>query len=288
MRLSDSWLNHFHSLESNHLGNKNISLFTSATITPEATNADSIQQTLTEDIHVIFLMITPITRQIKLLYSPTIIGWTRLRAEKTLVTLDGFGRVSQPVILDATSLTTPITVEIPTASSLRQLTSIESIETLTALSNNRNTLKHTPFLILQPFITMALAAQDQRTPANVLLLCLELIKQFDTDHEDDETYIITAGDACKNIISFLWSSTKQFIPPVTFVPGLDLQVATFWSSQRHHACLTPLVISSDDSDSSATPGVSSEIIQTLAYSINSQTDVLEQMRQDKQDASNEK
>ena len=288
MRLSDSWLAHFHSLESNELGNKNMSSFTSATIATDTTTPDSIQQTLTEDIDVIFLMITPITRQIKLLHSPTIIGGTRLRAEKTLMALDGFGRSAQPVIIDSTSITTTISVKTPTASSLRQLTSIESIDTLTAPSNSRNTLKNTPFLILPPFIATALAAQDERTPANVLLLCLELINQFDTDHDEDDTFTITATEACKNILSFLWSSSKNLIPPVTFVPGSDLAIATSWSSQRHHACLTPLVTSSDDSDSSAVPGVSAEIIQTLAYSINSQTDVLEQMRQDKQDASTEK
>ena len=233
-----------------------MSAFTSATIATDSTNSDSIQQILTEDIDVIILMITPITRQIKLLHSPTIIGGARLRAEKSLVVLDGFSRVAQPVIIDATYLTTPISVKIPTATSLRQLTSTESIEPSTAPSNSRNTLKHVPFLILPPFIATALAAQDQRTPANVLLLCIELIKQFDADHEEDEAYTTTAGEACKNILSFLWSSTKHLIPPVTFVPGSDLHVATSWSSQRHHACITPSVTSSDDSDSSvAAPGV---------------------------------
>ena len=161
------------------------------------------------DINVIILLITPITRQIKLLHSPTIIGGTSLRADKTLVELDGFDRVAQPVILDSTSLTTTISVKTPAATSLRQLTSTESLKSLTAPSNSQNTLKHMPFLILPPFI-----AQDQRIPANIFLLCLELIKQFDINHEEDDTYTTTASEAYKNILAFLWGTAKNIIPPI--------------------------------------------------------------------------
>ena len=91
-----------------------------------------------------------------------------------------------------------------------------------------------------------------------------------------------------NILSFLWGAVKHIVPPITFIPGSDDTQTITWCSGRHHACIAPSINnSSDDSDETSQP-ITTDIVQTLAYSINSQTEIFEKMRQDKQDAKNEK
>ena len=90
------------------------------------------------------------------------------------------------------------------------------------------------------------------------------------------------------MISFLWGAVKELVPPITFIPGTDDDTTLTWCSSRHHACISHLpTSSSDDSDSLSQP-LTTDIVQTLAYSINSQTEIFEKMRQDKQDSKNEK
>ena len=288
MRLSDDWLLHFTSLPSNDLGNKSLSSFAKASSATEDSTTESLTQALIQDIDTVFLTVAPITNRIKLLHSPQRIGGTRLCPATTLVALDGFDRQAQPLVIDPTTLTTTFSIRTPSNSTLRRILSQDSVDSSSAPTNGRP-FQHAPFLLLPPFIANALIAQDLRSPTDIFLRCVELILQFDIDHGDDTSFTETAQDHCKHILFFLWGAAKGLIPPITIVPGNDDAHALTWSAHRHHNCILPLVSSSsDDSDSTSTQPVTADIVQTLAHSITSQTEVWEKMRQDKQEAKDEK
>ena len=289
MRLSDSWLLYFNSLESNDTMNKSLQSLATATSIDDTSTQSSTIQTLIEDPDIVFMIVSPVTRQIKFLHSPYQLGGTRLRPTTTLVALDGFERNAQPIIIDATSLTTAFTIRTPNHSSIKNLLSPEAVNTSSAPPNGRTSFTHAPFIILPPFIANAVIAQELRSPTDIFLKCINLITHFDTDHEDDDEFTETAQDNCKHILSFLWGTTKEIVPSVTIIPGSDDSHCLNWCTRRHHSCITPIVSSSsDDSDSTSTHPVTADIVQTLAHSITSQTEVWEKMRQDKIDAKDEK
>ena len=203
--------------------------------------------------------------------------------------LDGFHRQAQPLVIDTSSLTDTFSIRTPTLSTIRRLLSPDAVTDSSAPTNGRTTFNHTPFIILPPFISNALIAQDNRSPVTIFLLCLDLILKFDIDHGDDDAFPESAQDHCNHILSFLWAAAKDLLPPVNIIPGSDDAQSLTWSSHRHHSCITPIVSSSsDDSDSVSTQPVTADIVQTLAHSITSQTEVWEKMRQDKQTAKEEK
>ena len=104
----------------------------------------------------------------------------------------------------------------------------------------------------------------------------------DTDYDDNDAFPDSAQEHSKHILSFLWGATKGIVPPVTIIPGSDDPHVLTWSSHRHHQYILPMVSSSsDNSDSTATPPITADIVQTLAHSITSQTEVWEKIRQDK-------
>ena len=289
MRLSDSWLLYFNSLESNDMMNKSLRSLATATSIDDASTQTSTIKTIIEDPDIVFMTVSPVTKQIKFLHSPHQLGGTRLRPTTTLVALDGFDRMAQPIIIDSSSLTKAFTIRTPNLTSIKTLLSPDDVAASSAPSNGRTSFTHAPFIILPPFIANAVIAQELRTPTDIFLLCLNLITQFDADHEEDDDFTESAHDNCKHILSFLWGTTKGLVPPVTIIPGSDDPHCTNWCTRRHHGCITPLVSSSsDDSDSVSTQPVTANIVQTLAHSITSQTEVWEKMRQDKIDAKDEK
>ena len=289
MQLSESWLHYYSSLHSNKLSNRHLKALAEATLVSDTSNETSFIDALIQDTDIVFLFVAPVTRQIKLLHSPHRLGGTRLCPISTLVALDGFDRNTQPLIIDQPSLTTSFSIRTPAQATLRTLLSADSIAASSAPTSGRASFKHAPFLLLPPFLSTALITHETRSPTEIFLLCLNLIQQFDIDHDSDTTYTETAKDHCKHVLSFLWGAAKGIVPPISIIPGTDDPPSISWSSTRHHSCLTPLVSSSsDDSDSTQSPPVTADIVQTLAHSINTQTDVWEKMRQDKKEASKEK
>ena len=289
MRLSYTWSTHFHTLSSNDTGDKTLSALAQATSVNDSTSDTSIIQNLTEDQDIIILFIAPVTQQVKLLHSPAKISRTRLHPESTLITLDGFEQQANPIIFDKTSLTTTMSFCTPTPSIIRSLTSPDDLSSSSsAPSNGRTTFKHTPFIILPPFLANALINQDLRTPTDIFLLSSQQITQFDEDHDDDSSYNESAKEHCLHILSFLWGAVQKIVPPITFIPGTDDIHTMAWCSQRHHLCINPGLTSSSDDSDLTTQAITPDIFQTLAYNINSQTEIFEKTRQDKQDAKNEK
>ena len=288
MRLSDTWFDHFQTLPSNDDSNKALAALADATLVSEDTSDESIVRHLTEDENIIILFVAPVTKQIKLLHSPSKLGGTRLNPTTTLTALDGFERSAQPIIFDKTSLTQTMSFRTPTPTALRSITSSNDLSSSSASPNSRTVFKHTPFVILPPFLANALINQPLRTPTDIFLLSSQQITQFDEDHTDDDEYTDSAKDHCINILSFLWGAVKTIVPPITFIPGTDDIHTIAWCTSRHHACITPSTTPSSDESESTSQPITTDIVQTLAYSINSQTEIFEKMRQDKQDSKNEK
>ena len=159
MRLSDTWFDHFQTLPSNDDSNKALEALSNATSITDETTSESIIQNLTEDQNIIILFIAPISKQIKLLHSPSKIGGTRLNPNTTLTALDGFDRTAQPIIFDETSLTNPMSFRTPTPTAIRSITSLDDLASSSASPNSRTIFKHTPFVILPPFLANALINQ---------------------------------------------------------------------------------------------------------------------------------
>ena len=94
---------------------------------------------------------------------------------------------------------------------LRKLFSIKDIDDTPIPTTGAKNFKHTPFILLPPFIGNIILSEDIGHPDQLLLTCNYLIEQFDIEHNEDPKYD-KAIDHCQNIVTYLWAASKNLIP----------------------------------------------------------------------------
>ena len=282
MNLTTSWKEYFKTLETNDDSNKNIDIFNKATSLTDDSTEDTIIKALTEDIDVTILTVAPVTGKIKVLHSPKNLGGTRIKPGNKIVALDGFVGTSTPVLLDNACVTSKVELRTPALSRMRDFDTIEDIQSSSPPTTGPLNFKHMSFIILPPFITEHILEIDTREPAELLLNCKNFIAAYDLSNNNNPDFK-KAIDNCKNLITFLWAASKSLLPQMIFVTGYDDAEVLRWSSNRHNNCLD-----TSSSVSSGTPNVNNEIIQSLAHSIDTQTILFENMRQEKAEEKEEK
>ena len=282
MNLATSWKNYFSSLDTNDTSNQNLDIFNRATSTTDDTTNQTMITSLTEDIDVTILTVAPVTRKIKVLHSPTNLGGTRIKPEDKIVALDGFETNSTPVILDNDCVTSKVELRTPAYSKMVNWDSIDDIKSSLSPTSGQINFKHMSFVILPPFMTDHILDLDTRDPMELLLTCKDLMRDFDRSNNDNSDFK-KAVDNCKNLISFLWAASKSLIPQMIFVTACDDAEVSRWSLNRHNNCLHDISRAPLENE-----GVNNEVIQSLAHSIDTQTILFENMRQEKQEEKEEK
>ena len=282
MNLTTSWKEYFKTLDTNDTSNKNIDIFNNATSITDDSTEDTMIKSLTEDIDVTILTVAPVTGKIKVLHSPKNLGGTRIKPGNKIVALDGFDVTSTPVILDTTCVTSKVELRTPAISRMRNYDTIENIQSSSSPTTGPINFKHMSFIILPPFISEHILELDTRDPAELLLICKNLITVQDQSNDNNPEPKKTIEN-CRNLITFLWAASKSLIPQMIFVTGYDDTDVVRWSSNRHNNCL-------DNSSriTSVTTGFNNEVIQSLAHSIDTQTILFENMRQEKAEEKEEK
>ena len=284
MNLQSSWKHYFNNLETNEVSNKSLNVFSRATSITDDSTEETLIRSLTEDIDVVILTVAPVTGNIKIFHSPTNLGGTRIRPEHKLAALDGFGNNSTPVILDKTSMTAIVEIRTPSTNKMRMWTTIDEIKNSTTPNSGPKNFNHAAFSILPPFIANQIIEDDTRDPLNLFVNCKKLIEAHDQNHQNDQDYE-KAAEHCRHLLTFLWAASKSLIPPTISITGIDDNEVTRWSSNRHSNCL---ITPTNDIENANNTNVNEDIIQSLAHSIDNQTLIFENIRQDKQEEKEEK
>ena len=282
MQLTNSWKAFFDNLSSNDETDKNLNILANATLVDDSTSSGEILRTLTEDNESIIMIVTPITKKIKFIHNASNLGGTRRRPNNKIVALDGFEDMAMPIIIGTDSITTTIQIRTPTFTTLSALQSTEDlIKSIPA--NNGRFFKHTTFVFLPPFLFRRWINMDSREPETLFFDCITAINEFDNSHKDDESYKDAAKDHCKHILLFLWAASKELLPATQMVPANDDTEIATWSKRTHQNYIS-LPASPIETNTSNT----SEIIQSLALSIENQTSFFEILQHDKQSEKEEK
>ena len=284
MNLQTNWKNYFEKLDTNEVSNSNLHVFAKATAVHEDFQPSDSIKSLTEDEDIIIMTIAPVTKNVKFLHSPTNLGGTRIRPTNKLVALDGFGINATSVLIDETCATNTVDLRTPSGTNLKNMRATQDITNSVGPTGGNKNFQHLSYLILPPFIAHNLVDQESRDPVNIFIKCNHLIETYDRTNENVSGFK-KAADECKNILPFLWSASKGLIPPTIFVTGSDDGEVEKWKSQRHNNCISHNSPSTNQTNNN---GVNDAIIQSLTYSIDNQTTLFENLRQEKQDEKEEK
>ena len=282
MNLSTSWKIYYDQLESNDEWNKEISTLAGATEVSEETSATEILQALTDDEDMIVMIVAPITNKIKLLHSLKNLGGTRLRPQDKIVGLDGFDGQATPVLIDTSSATTSVQLRVPAFTRIKALRSIDDINDLSAPSTGQINFRHTPFVFIPPFLATIITNSEERNPADMFITCNNAFYDFNNAHSDDPSYD-KINENGKNILIFLWAATKKIITPTMIIPAGDDRDVVRWNRTRHNYSIHNATV-----DQTSTSATNSQMFQNLAASIESQTQLFESIRQEKQEEKLEK
>ena len=282
MNLSPSWKTYFDQLETNDVWNKSTSTLFGATETSDETSPEDILKTLTDDEDMVIMIVVPITNRIKLLHSIKNLGGTRLRPRDKIVGLDGFDGSATPVIIDGSSATRTLKIRVPAFNRIKAITSNEEISQLAAPSSGQVNFRHTQFSYVPPFLTTIFTDSDERDPAEMFITCRQAFEDFDNAYGNDPSYD-KIYDNGKNILIFLWAATKGLVSPTIIIPANDDRDALKWTKNRHNYS-----IQNSLDNNSSTDTQSSQMFQNLAASIETQTQLFESIRQEKQEEKLEK
>ena len=279
MNLSPNWTHYFEQLETNDELDRHLSVLSATSTVNAETDENDIIRLATEDPDIVIMTVSQITGDIKLLHSFRNLGGTRLRPSHKIVALDGFDTSSTPVIIGLKSITDTVEIRTPSYNSLRTLTTASAIEATTIPTNGNKNFTHTTFVILPPFLSLHVIKQESRDPHSLFLTCLETIEDFDELNIDD-TSMNKATEHCRHVLSYLWAATKELIPSINMVPGHDDQYIKRWSNARHQMCISSTTVTNYNQNPQA---ISDEVVQSLAQSINTQSQLFETFRQEKSD-----
>ena len=283
MDLKTSWKLYFSNLETNETSNRNLNVFSKATHITDDSTPTSIINALTDDIDIIIMIVAPVTRKIKLLHSPDNLGGTRIKPDNKFVALDGFTANATPIIIDESCITNTVELRTPAYTRMKTWQNIEDVTSSTAPTTGSINFKHASFVILPPFIANHIINIDTRDPDELLLNCKNLIDNHDNEFSNDPTFQ-KASDNCKHLLTFLWAASKNAIPPMIHVNGHDDQEVTRWNANRHSNYIENQIDTNPNNQNS----MNEAVIQSLAHSIDNQTVLFENMRQEKQEEKEEK
>ena len=273
MNLTNSWKNYFQTLPQTNDLNKNILELSQATLLNDDCTPESMITSLTEDVDSVIMIIAPITLKVKLLHSTSNLGGTRLRPTNKIVALDGFDCSAIPVIIHTADLTQELSIQTPSYTRMKEMSTTEEVMN-PSTRNGRTNFRHSPFVILPPFLFNPLVQMDSRDPAELLIACNKLISTFDSTIKEDPSYTQSADDNCKHVISFLWSACHGLVDPISFVPATDDIMTNNWSTTRHATCILP-------QNTEIQNNQNGEMFLALANSIQVQTQFFEKFQQDR-------
>ena len=280
MNLHTSWKQYFSNLDTNESSNKNLDIFTKATSVTDDFTDEVLIDVMTEDSDIVVLTVAPVTGKMKILHSPTNLGGTRVRPENKIVALDGLDSTAIPVLLDTTCISSTVEIRTPSFTRLRTWTTVDEVKASNTPTTGQKNFRHASFLILPPFITNHIVEVETRNPEELLILCNNLIEDHDKKHEDNPEFK-SASEHCKHLITFLWAASKALIPATISVTGSDDNEVIRWNTNRHNCCVADSI--HNRSNDQNRNGVNETMIQSLAHSIDNQTLLFENMRQEKQD-----
>ena len=279
---SNTWKDYYQSLASNEDGNKNLSAFANDTDPAKLTDFPSeILRNFHSDTNTIVMGRSNICTDVVFYHSIRNLGGSRARPKNKIVGLTGVGPDAIPVQFSEASISTEVQVNCPSNATLKGISDKATVATAVVPPLRPLVLNSATFQFLPPFISSAFLELSERDPAQLLVELNSLITAHDTAHDGDAEFP-KAEDECKNLRAFLWALSTDRIEGLKCSSNPDdVELANF-NKIRHSDCILPLT-PAQPSETSNT-----DAIQQLATSVQNQTDLIEELKQSRTEASKEK
>ena len=239
MSLSNTWKNYYQSLASNEDANKNLEAFAKDSNFDDLTDFPAqILLAFAADKDAVILAKAPCSDKIALYHSIKNLGGSRSRPTNKLVGLVGSGPSAIPVVFDATSISTAVTVDCPTVATLTGISDKTHVTTSVVPRTRPFVLHNACFQFLPPMISTPFLELGEKDPTQLLVEVNSIITAFDTEHDGDDEFSKVA-DHCKNIRAFLWVLANDNIDPIKCAcDPEDAELADFCAA-RHATCIQP-------------------------------------------------
>ena len=167
MNLANTWKAYFNAITTNAEANKHLSSFASAT-QPSSSSAfeSEVIRNLVEDKDAMILAVAPVTKKLKVYHSFENLGGIRVKPEDKIVGLEGFGPSATPLLFKTDCIKTSLSIRSPTFTSLKTISDAKDVATASVSSQE---FKNASFIILPPFIGLALLDFEIKSPADLLV-----------------------------------------------------------------------------------------------------------------------
>ena len=279
---SNTWKHYYQSLATNEDGNKNLTAFAKDTDSAELTDFPTeILRHFHSDPNTVIMGRSNICTDIVFYHSIRNLGGSRARPDNKIVGLTGSGPEAFPLQFSEASITKEIKVNCPSIATLKGISDKAAVTTAVVPPHRPLILNNANFQFLPPFISSALLELTERDPAQILVEINSLIAAHDTAHDGDADFP-KADIQCRNMRAFLWAVATDNIEGLKCSSNPDDTELANFSKTRHADCILSI--------SSAPPSstTNTDAIQQLAVSVQNQTDLIEELKQSRTEASKEK
>lgn len=289
---ANTWKAWYQSLTTNNDANKQMAEFRKCTIYQnEASHAKQVFDILSHDDNCIIMAKAPTTGKVRFYHSVKNLGGTRINPTHEIVGMEGFGAHGTPIRFSNDSLKENIEYDTPPAAQLLAISGPETVANCTEQQGLE--FKNAIFCVLPPLLYVAYLELQTRNPTELLAETVAMIKEFDTTFATNPEYP-KAEQECIHVCRFLWAlSTKADFKILERTSDPDDAQLRSWSEERHSTCIlqAPGTPTANVIPQGAPPLVSPEAqaaINALASNLQNQTTVLEQFRQERSEARDEK
>ena len=237
MPAAASWNLWFSSLPDYSTGNKDSSIYA------EAWSQDSDEseklQTLTGDPGAVIL-VSDANNKIIALHSFKNFGGTRIRPANNFACLIGGGASAPIVSINEQSITANCSIATPTIAAITNCTSALAIRNLPHPGDLAAvTFAGCSSFYGQPWLIEVILSANTSDPFDLIRLAILAATAFDTEHQDDNSYVTTATTHVGDFIIWAWGVGAGRVTPAIYT--IDFNNATFeeYRAERHLICILP-------------------------------------------------
>jgi hypothetical protein len=258
-----NWTEWFSNHPNNEDGNRNMAAFSS--ILESGLSEEEKLRSLVEDIDTVILA-ADANNKIMILHSPKNFGGTRSRPDNKVVCMLGMGAHAMCIFIDLRSALADCQIVVPAETDLSDCESAQDVANISAPEENGLVgFEGSSIFIPAPVLRDAILASGTNEPFELIPIVTEAARNFDSDHEEDETITSLAITHADDLNAWLYGVNVGSINETRYQINPDDTEVTFFCKERSAQCIKGVAGTSVALDSSS-------VISQLTNAISAQNE----------------
>ena len=230
-----NWIEWFSNHPHNEDGNRNMAAFSS--ILESGLSEEEKLRSLVEEIDTVILA-ADANNKIMILHSPKNFGGTRSRPDNKVVCMLGLGAHATCVFIDLRSAFANCNIVVPAVTDLSDCETAQDVANIPAPEENGLVgFKGSSIFIPAPVLRDAILASGTNEPFELIPIVTEAARNFDSDHEEDETFTSLAITHADDLNAWLYGVNVGSINETRYQINPDDTEVTCFSKERSAQCI---------------------------------------------------